>query len=130
MGRVIKAAPPLLVIKSDLPRVAMSTEIIAVAVEMAKRIVADEIDETPSRLGIIYARALRSAQGLDRAKVYVHPSDRTVFDIDNAASAIGFTVDEDESVGRGGCRIVGRLGEVDASIDAITKSFLETMKDA
>ena len=129
MGRIIKAAPTIPETAPTSAEALPSAQIIALALETAERIVADEIKAAPSRLQKIYARVLRSAQGLEGATVYVHPEDRAVFDIDGTAATHEFSVETDAAVGRGGCRIAGRIGEVDASIDALIEAFRETLEE-
>jgi flagellar biosynthesis/type III secretory pathway protein FliH len=134
VGRVIKAANAPMTLKNDEPAASLdSAFVIALALKAAERIVEAKIEADPSLLEKIFARALVAARGMEAAEVRVHPSDREAFDIDAAAAALGFTVCSDESVGRAGCRIVGRHGEVDASVPALTEAFrgaLEKLEDS
>lgn len=132
MGRVIKAAKAPETPKDDESALSLDRAfVIELALKTAERIVAAKIEADPSLLEKIFARALVAARGLEAAEVRVHPLDREAFDIDAAAAALDFTVCSDESVGRAGCRIISRHGEVDASIPALTDAFgaaLEALK--
>jgi flagellar biosynthesis/type III secretory pathway protein FliH len=131
VGRVIKSAetPIEVTTPAEMP-MPLKASVIELAVAMAKRIVEVEIQDNPAVLDKVFARALLFARGMEAAEVRVHPTDRAAFDVDGAAATYGFTVLSDESVGRAGCRIVGRYGEIDASIETLMDAFQTALEEA
>lgn len=101
-------------------------KVIDLAVAMATRIVAEKIATDPVVLNGIYERAMEQIGDLNPAVIRVHPEDRAVSRIDDLATARGFSVVEDQSVGSGGCVVEACGVTVDHRIDAL----LQTMKRA
>ncbi len=109
-------------------RTTLRSALIDLSLEMANRIVHKSIDLDPVLLDEIYAGALESVQGLQGAAVTVHPADRGLSTIDALASKLAFSVREDEAVGRGGCRIVLGVSEVDATLPMLLEAFRMALK--
>lgn len=151
MGRVVKAAnigqEALAYLETDEARAAAElvvrankaaaeisraakARVIELAVDVARRIVRREIEADAGALETIYASALESARGMERAKVRVHPEDRSRHPIDAHAEVFGFECDEDACVGRGGCVILAGGQEVDARLDTLLLCFEKAMKAA
>ena len=103
---------------------------IDLAVDMAERIVLTTVETDPDVLKKIYANALASARGLERATIRVHPLDREGSPIDDLADERGFEVVADSSVGRAGCRITAHGLEVDASLDTLLDAFRQALKSS
>ncbi len=129
MGRVIKATAASRLASKDVP-VPKDTRsaVIELASAMAARIVHAEVERNPAVLDTMFASALASARGLQRATVKVHPADRTLSTVDAAAGALGFAVETDEGVGRGGCRIEGPAGTVDATIQTLIDAMAHVLE--
>lgn len=127
MGRVIKATTAsLLASEADAPET--RTAVIELACAMAERIVQTVVRRDPLVLNKIFAAALTAARAFEEATVRVHPEDRNVSDIDTAAEALGFEIETDEQVGRGGCVIAGRLGVVDATVPTLLDALKSVLK--
>lgn len=101
-------------------------KVIDLAVVMAERIVAEKISTDPDLLNGIFERAMEQIGDLDPAVIRVHPKDRADSLIDDLATARGFSVVEDPSVGSGGCVVEACGVTVDHRIEAL----LLTMKRA
>lgn len=130
MGRVIKARATTRLTDDDAFTLPVRAAVMELAVAMAKRIVGDEVKNNPRILEKIFAGALAAARGLEGATVLVHPSDRSESNIDEAATALGFTVRTEPCLLRGGCKIVGRYGEIDATVETITEAFKTVLEGA
>ncbi len=96
---------------------------IELACSMVENIIGIEIDKNPIILERVFSKALILSKGFANAEITVHPDDRVLFDIDSVAAEAGFVVRSSEAVGRAGCRIIGKQGEIDASISAIIEAF-------
>lgn len=102
--------------------------VIELALRMAEKIVASEIEADPTRLDSIYRRALAAANDMERGTLVVHPADRAAFAVDALATDNGLVVREDSDVRRGGCRIVSGGQTVDATIQTALDCFERAMK--
>jgi flagellum-specific ATP synthase len=96
---------------------------VALAVAMAGRIVAHEIQRRPAISQSIVRNALNMAAGYDRVKIKIHPEDGPSISriIDGGPSGADFCgrveVLKDRSIQRGGCLIETDFGTIDARID-------------
>ncbi len=103
-------------------------KVIDLAVAIAARIVAEKISTDPDVLNGIYERAMEQIGDLSPAIIRVHPEDRAVSRIDDLATARGFSVVEDQSVGSGGCVVEACGVTVDHRIDALLRTMKRAME--
>ena len=103
-------------------------KVIDLAVAIAERIVAEKISTDPGVLNGMYDRAMEQIGDLDPAVIRVHPEDRAGSGIDDLATARGFCVLEDSSVGPGGCVVEACGVTVDQRIDALLRTMKRAMK--
>lgn len=102
--------------------------IIDLSLDMASRIVQKCIELEPALVDHMYAGALEAAQELQGAVVAVHPVDRGASAVDALAAKLTFTVEEDEAVGRGGCRVLLGGTEVNATLPVLLDAFRTALK--
>ena len=147
MGRIIKAADlkkrpgrigeePIKEVEEILRDGPLAAEILTrsrrkvidLAVAIAARIVAEKISTDPGVLDGMYERAMEQIGDLDPAVIRVHPEDRVGSGIDDLATARGFCVLEDTSVGSGGCVVEACGVTVDHRIDALLRTMKRAME--
>ncbi|MCP4604003.1 MAG: hypothetical protein GY847_26360 [Proteobacteria bacterium] len=103
-------------------------QVIDLALCIAKQVIGKAVELSPSVLDTIYSKALNAARDLDGATMYIHPDDRAGSNVDDMAQALGFSIVEETSVGRKGCRIQAGNAEIDATLDNSLAALEAAMK--
>ena len=103
-------------------------EVVDLALRIAEKVIGQAVSLDPALLGRIYGEAVAALPGKAPVELRVHPADRAAGQADRIAQGRTVEVIEDETVGRGGCRVcAGRL-EVDAGLPAALSAFGRAMK--
>jgi flagellar biosynthesis/type III secretory pathway protein FliH len=105
-------------------RLARDKERIArLATHMAERIVGDALTRRPELLDALFDRALAEVGSLRPGRIRVNPEDRRRTQIDVRATARGFEVVDDPSIGSSGCVVEAQGASSDHRLDAMLEAL-------
>jgi flagellar biosynthesis/type III secretory pathway protein FliH len=103
--------------------------IATLALAVARRLVADDLEARPERVRAIVLEALDRVRRATRARVRVHPSDAAQL-LDLQALDGHAEVVADPSIERGGCLVESELGEVDARLEVRLDALARALANA
>jgi flagellar assembly protein FliH len=137
--RVERSLPAVAAIAETLQREAdewrahWETAAVQTALAIAEKIVHRTIDVHPAASRAMISQALQLAAGHPQLRVNLHPDDLTQLGpeaekiIRTLSACAEAVIVPDSNVGRGGCRIETRHGEIDARIETILQRFAEEL---
>lgn len=103
----------------------------ALAIAIARQIVRDELAARPEAVLAVVAEALSlmPAEG-PRLQVLVNPQDAALVaqHLEHHAAPESWRLVEDSTVSRGGCRLQGPCGDVDATLESRWQRVLESLE--
>lgn len=103
----------------------------ALAIAIARQIVRDEIAARPEAVLAVVTEALSllPASG-PRVQISVHPDDAALISrhLGQHADPDSWRLLEDNSIQRGGCRLLGPVGDVDATLESRWQRVLESLE--
>jgi len=112
--------------------------IVTLALAVARRVVAREIDLDESAVLARSREAIRKIIGVEKVKIHINPADEEYIrehrnELSNYADSVReIAIEADNRVERGGCIIESELGNIDARIstqfELIEEAFLELAK--
>lgn len=111
----------------------LEPEVLALAVDIARRLVAEQLALEPEAIRSIVRTALERVRDRERFLVYAHPRDAQVLEAHPddfrrlVAADAEVKVIADEEVRPGGCRIETELGVVDATLESRWGALLEAL---
>ena len=110
-----------------------TTDVVRLAVAIARRVVGRMVEVEPSVVGEVAAAAMKLVTSSTDVRLAVNPIDKSAMDdalprIQNAMPMLKHAeVIADESVARGGCRINTRGGVIDADLNGQIDRIAETL---
>ena len=113
---------------------AIEPEVLSLAVEIARKIVHDEIEANPEVIGHVARAAIRDTVDRARVTIRVAPRDHAFLarfrpDLLRIEGVKEVVIEEDERIEPGGCLVETESGQVDARIDSQFAQF-EHLRDA
>lgn len=105
-------------------------------VEVAKRVIGDELAERPARVAHVVSEAIKKVKRARELVVVLNPADVGI--VRAEAESIGarggrplpFEVEEDEALARGDCVVRSNLGDIDARIETQLLAFEAALRAA
>lgn len=117
----------------DQWRMHWETQAIQVAVGIAEKLIHQTLEVRVETAAGMIAEALKLAAGHQQLRIHLHPDDLRQLG-DQAASVVrsltsgaDATLTADVDVGRGGCRIETRHGEIDARVETMLERIAEEL---
>ena len=129
-----QATEQILGLRQETLRLA-EDDIITLALQLARKIVGQEIHHNRDLLATTLRRALNHLGSSDAVVVYVNPDDLQIAQeqhqelMRNLANLRQLTLETDESVGQGGCLVQSAFGEIDARIEAQFEELEQGLRD-
>lgn len=111
----------------------LEPEVLELAVDIARRMVAEQLTLEPETISGIVRTALERVRDRERFLVYAHPQDARVLEtrLDDFRQLVSpdavIKIIADESIQAGGCRIETELGLVDATLESRWQALLDAL---
>lgn len=109
------------------------SELIKVAFLIASRVLHRQLEMQPETVADVVREAIGRVPKTESVQVLVSPHDLPLLEQMLRETGSGFTIPEraelraDESVQRGGCRVVTQAGDIDATVETQLRTILEAL---
>ncbi len=101
-------------------------EFMTLVLSLTKHIIKKELETSPDTIMSVIREAMSVLSGTIRdVKISINPQDAVIFkeNIDASDQNIHYTIIEDKTIGRGGCKVKTETSSVDATIEKQFEAF-------